>query len=127
MVDIANRDTVVADVVPDAEHSSMNLWVALGELFLAYLSRRPSLIEVLAVEVVIVIACSRDDINISVGYGYHVVSQLVHIMWVGIAVVPHVHHHILYLDGCVALGMGKLPPKYCRFTIAFNLANEMIN
>ena len=74
MVDIAYRNAVVTDVVPDAKHTAVNLRIALGELLLSYLGGCPCLIEILAVEIVIVIACGGYDLDVSVRNSYHVVT-----------------------------------------------------
>ena len=126
MMDVLHRDAVAGVVVPDSKHTTNDGGVVVLELHAAHLCRRPMLVKVLAVEVVVVVTCGGHDIYVAVGDAHEFVSLLLHLNGVGIAIVPNVHDDVFALDGRFAIGMGQRAPADGLLSVAFNEADIVV-
>ena len=96
VVDILDGGSVVGMVVPDGEHSALDLLQRVaGKYFASDVGGSPFVVEHLVVEVVVVVAGVRHDIDISVGDGDYVVALFYHILRVSVTIVPAVHQDIV--------------------------------
>ena len=101
--------------------------VLMREMLVADVRWLPVLEEPAGVEVVIVVACGRHDVDEGVGNGNHVESLLVHLHRVGVAIVPKAHQHAVGGDGCHPLGMRQAAPEDGLLAVALDLVAEVDN
>ena len=80
----------------------------------------------MAVEVVVVVAGGGHDIYGAVGDADQAVALLLHIHGVGVAVVPAAHHHVVGLDGRVALGVRQGAPEHGLLAKALYIFNIVV-
>ena len=97
-------------VVPHGKHTAKNSRVVLVKLLVAYLCRCPLVVEIFAVEIVVIITCSRNYVGEAVGNADELIALSLHLLRVGIAVVPAAHYHIVRLHLGVAIGMSERSP-----------------
>ena len=126
MVNVAHGDAVAGVIVPNSEHTAENGGIALFELLIADLRRRPFVVEHRAVEVIVVVTGGGHDVNIAVGDRNELIALGFHLRRVGIAVIPGFENHILALDGRLTVGMRERAPSHGLFPVAFDVANEMV-
>ena len=106
-MDVFDRDAVAGVVVPDGKHTALDAGVLLFKLHTADVGRRPAVVEPLAVEIVIIIAGGRHDIDISVGDANELIALLFHIFGLRKTIIPATHQDVLRLDGSVAVGVSQ--------------------
>ena len=113
---------VAGVVVPYGEHTAEDGRVLFVECAVADGCRRPVFVEILAVEIIVIIACGRHDIYQSVGNAYEFVALFLHFHRIGIAVVPAAHDDVVRLDGRISGGMSQCSPAHGLLAVAFNKA-----
>ena len=126
MMDVTNGNTVAANVIPHGKHTAGDLRVAFFKALVGNLCRCPTFIEVFAVQVVVIVSCLGNYIDKTVGDTNHLVSLSLHVLGVCIAVVPHLHHNVIGLDGCLALGMCQRAPQHSLLAKALHMTDQMV-
>ena len=112
VVYVLDADAVAGMVVPEREQTSFEPRVRRVEGLIADVGRSPALIERFGVEIVVVVSCGGDNVDLIVGDAQDVVSQRVHLFRVGITVVPAVHQDSVRFDRGGALGVGQRAPEH---------------
>ena len=113
------RDTVAVVVVPHCKHTAEDVGVAFFKLYTADVGRSPVAVEVVAVEVVVVVASCRHDIYEAVGDRYELVALFLHILGLSIGVVPNIHDDVFALHWSLSLGVCQRTPYHSLFAEAF--------
>ena len=113
-------------VVPYGKHSAENGRVVLLELLVANLRRSPRIVKIPAIQVIVIIARCRNDVNQSVRNAHQFIAQALHLLRVSITIVPAMHHHVLRLHLGVALGMSKCAPNGCLLAKRLHIFNIMV-
>ena len=98
----------------------------LIELLVTNLCGCPAVVEEVAVEVVVVVACSRYNVCVAVGDAYNVITELHHLSWVGISVVPLVHEYVVNLYRGVAFCVCECAPNASLLAILLGLADAVV-
>ena len=111
-------DAITHDVVPHSKRTSLYLFMAFGKLHSVDVGGCPLVVKLLRVEVIVVIASLRHDVNLTIGDAHKVISQLHHLVGLGVIVRPREHQHIFHLDRCCAFGVRLLTPHH-RLTVVF--------
>ena len=110
-MNVLHADAIAGMVVPYGKHTTKNSRVVLVKLLVAYLCRCPFVVEIFAVEIVVIVTSSRNYVCKSVGDADELIALSLHLLRVGITVVPAAHYHIVRLHLSVAIGMSKRSPK----------------
>ena len=126
MVDILNGNAVAHVVVPYGKHAAQDSRIFLLEDSLSHMGRRPLLIEVLSVQVVVVITGSRHNVNQPVGDADELITLTHHLLGVGISVVPGTHDNVLRLDGRFAGSMSQSAPYAGLLAVTFHQTDVMV-
>ena len=112
VVNIFCTDTIAYMVVPYGEHSSYHGRIAFLELHAADNGRCPIVVEIMAVEIIVIVAGSRHDVDQSVGDADKFIAQLLHIFRIGKTIVPATHENVVRLHGRFAGRMGERAPDH---------------
>ena len=83
-------------------------------------------VEVIAIQIVVVISCGGNDIEESIGNAHKLIALLLHIARIGIAIIPAVHNHVLRLNGGIALSVSQCTPAHSLFAEALNKADIVV-
>ena len=126
MMNIFHCDAVTHMVVPHCKHATLYGWVVFIEMLTPNHSRCPIIVQVLAIQIVVIISGSRHYIHQSVGYAHQFIALALHLARVGIAVIPAIHQHAIALHMGVALGMSERTPHNSLLTVAFNKADVVV-
>ena len=126
VVNVAHSDAIASVVIPNGKHTSLDGWVALFKLLVADLGRCPMLVEEGAVEIVVIIPRSRDDVNITIRDRHHLEALLLHLFRIGITIVPHFEQNVLRFHGSFAVSVGECAPSHGLFAIAFHVFDEVV-
>ena len=124
---VAHTYTVTAHIVPDSKHTTLYLRILFLETHVAYQSRRPTLVQIPVIQIVIVVACSRYYIHQPVRNRYQLVSRLLHVLRIGKTIVPDTHQHVFALYRRVTLSMSQRPPYHSLFAIALHQSYQMVS
>ena len=104
-------------VIPYGKHTSQDGWILLLKYLVADYGWSPIVVEVVAVQIVVVVTCRWNNIDQSVRDADQLVTLLLHILRVGIAVVPAIHNHVFRLYRCIAIGMSQCTPTHSLFAV----------
>ncbi|EJX10632.1 hypothetical protein EVA_00808 [gut metagenome] len=119
VVNILDRDTVAYVVVPYSKHTAFNGRILFLEGLVADHCGRPRVVKPFAVEVVVIVTGCGHDVNGTVGDADKLVTQLLHVLRIGVAVEPAVHEYIFSLYGCLTLGVRQGTPNNSLLAEAF--------
>ena len=126
MVDILCRDTITTMVIPYRIHTTEDSWILFIENFLAYMSRCPVFIQVLAIQIVVVITGSRHDVSQSVRDRNQLIALLDHFTRFGITIIPCTHDDVFAFHRSFAIGMSQGTPNTGLFTEAFHITDVAV-
>ena len=125
-MDVLDRDAVAGVVVPYGEHTARYGRIFFGKDGITYVGWSPVVVEIFLIEIVVIIAGGRDDVDQPVRYGDKSVAVLGHLHWIGVAVVPGVHEHTLGLDRGLSVSMGEGTPDHGLLAVALDEADVVV-
>ena len=126
VVDILLADPIAAVVIPDGEHTPLDLWVMLLEGLTSHCCRSPLLVQLLDIEVVIVVPRRRDDVDPSVRDADDVVPEVDHLLPLGVVIAPAIEQNVVYFHRCLTPGVGERAPDGCFLPQVLHLADVAI-
>ena len=126
MVYVVGRDTIAMMVVPYGKHTTENVGIVLLELNATDVGRCPAVIEILAVQIVVVVTCCRHDVNKTIGDRNQLIALLLHVLGLGIGIVPDVHDYVLALYRGLAISVCQCTPYHSLLAKALNEADIVI-
>ena len=127
MMHVVSRNTITVVVVPYGKHTAKDGGVTFFKLHSADVCGCPVVVEVVAIEVVVIITSSRHDINKSIGDRNEFVTLFLHILRLSEGVVPNVHDDIFALHGSFALRVCQRAPKHGLLAVAFNELDVVVS
>ena len=126
VVNVAHSDAIASVVIPNGKHTPLDRRVALFKLLVADLGRRPMLVEEGAVEIVVIITGCWDDVDIAIRDRHHLEALFLHLLGIGIAIVPHFEQNVLRFHRSFAVSVGECAPSHGLFAIAFHVFDEVV-
>ena len=107
-------------VIPNGKHTTKDIGIVLFECLITNHGWSVVLVQVLAIEIVIVIACCRYDIGQAVRNANKLIALLLHFDGIGITIVPNVHNDVLILHRSCTFGVRQSAPKHSLLAVALN-------
>ena len=109
-MDVLYSNPVSTMVVPQCEHASQYLRVALFKPYSTHLGRGIGFVDKMIIEVVIIVASCRYNVEVIVWNRKQGIAGLLHCQGVTIICRPHLHNYILHLYRCPPLRMFQRAP-----------------
>ena len=120
MMYILDGDAVTHMIVPNGKHATQNGRMLLIEHHLSYMGRRPLVVQIFVIQIVMIITRHRDNIDQTVGDADQFVTLLHHSFGFGIAIIPGTHDDILRLDRSITCCMGQRSPHTSLLAITLD-------
>ena len=126
VVNVFHGDTVAGVVVPNGKHAAEDSGVVFLKLFAADSGRRPSIVEPLAVEIVVIVTGGGHDVRETVADAHEFIALLLHVARLCKAVVPAVHDDVFGLNRRVAVGVRERTPEDGLLAIFLHIFNIVV-